>query len=228
MKPSRLISLAIMITTVASPVLAWPGGGVGPSWGGGPYGQGPYGRGWNGGDRGSDSREGKVSVDRFVAPDAKPVLNQSHIAVRAAPGGTGDEREDATFEAAIVDQLAKAGYDTINPDPKGGLVTEVREGRDVVVPEEARHSPVSGEMEAGVSNYGRSFGMGIAVDMTKPRKALVDTRLEARILDRASGRVLWEGRADIITREGDSHWTDTAIAGRLAGALFEHFSGPRP
>ena len=169
-----------------------------------------------------------MSVDRFVAPDAKPALSQSHIAVRAAPGGTGDEREDATFEAAVVDQLAKAGYDTINPDPKGGLITEVHEGRDVVVPEEARHSPVSGEMEAGVSNRGSGFGMALNVDMTKPRKALVDTRLEARILDRASGKVLWEGRADIVTREGDSHWTDTAIAGRLAGALFEHFSGPRP
>ncbi len=226
MKPSRLptLSLLLLAATLATPVLAWQGG----PWGGGPgWGRGSYGSGWDN-DRGSDSREGKVSVDRFLAPDAKPALNQPHIAVTAAPGGTGDEREGATFEAAVIDQLAKAGYDTINPDPHGGLVSEVHVGRDVVVPEEPRHSPVSGEMEAGVSNHGSGLGLGINVDLSKPRKALIDTRLEARILDRVSGKVLWEGRADIVTREGDSHWTDIAVAGRLAGALFEHFPGRRP
>jgi hypothetical protein len=203
--------------------MAWPGDG----WGGGGMGRGGYGQGWNSSGSNSDSREGKVSVDRFVAPDVGTALKQAHIAVVAAPGGTGDEREGATFEAAVVDQLAKSGYDTINPDPNGGLITEVHTARDVVVPEEEKHSPVSGEMEAGVSNRGSYLGGGIAIDLTKPRKALIDTRLEITIRDRVSGKALWEGRADIITREGDSHWSDTAVAGRLAGALFEHFPGPR-
>ncbi len=220
MKSYRLPSLALALAFAAgTPALAWPGG----PWGG----PGPYGPGWNGSGSSRDSREGKVSVDRFVAPDVGSGLKLAHIAVVADPGGTGDEREAATFEAAVVDQLAKAGYDTINPDPRGGLITEVHTGRDVVEPEEERHSPVSGEMEAGVSNRGSGFGLGLSVDLSKPRKALIDTRLEARIRDRASGKVLWEGRADIITREGDSHWTNTAVAGRLAGALFEHFAGPR-
>jgi hypothetical protein len=221
MKPFRLRSLAlvILVATVASPVLAWPGDG----WGGRGMDRGP----WNGGGSSSDSREGKVSVDRFLAPDVGDALKQAHIAVVAAPGGTGDEREGATFEAAVVDQLAKSGYDTINPDPHGGLVTEVHTARDVVEPEEQKHSPVSGEMEAGVSNRGSGFGLGLNIDLTKPRKALIDTRLEITIRDRVSGKALWEGRADIITREGDSHWSDTAVAGRLAGALFEHFPGPK-
>ncbi len=67
------------------------------------------------------------------------------------------------------------------------------------------------------------MGMALAVDLTKPAKALVSTRLMARILDRASGKVLWEGRADIVTRDGDSRWTEQAIATRLAAALFEDF-----
>ncbi len=217
-----LLIVAMIIATAASPVLAWPGG-PGSDWG-----SGFHGSGWNGDGRSDDSREGKVSVDRFVAPDAQPALSQTHIAVTATPGGTGGERIDAIFEAAVVDQLAKAGYDTINSDPKGGLVTEVRTARDVVVPEESRHRPVSGEVEAGASNRGSLFGLGLSINLSKPRKALINTRLETRILDRASGKVLWEGRADIVTREGNARWTDTAIAARLAGALFEHFSGRTP
>jgi len=226
MNSLRLPSLAavMLLAAAAAPVLAWPGGpyGGGPGWGTGGYGQG-----WNGGGSANDSREGRVSVDRFLAPDAGAALKQAHIAVVAAPGGSGDQREGATFEAAVIDQLAKAGYDTINPDPQGGLVTEVRTARDVVEPEETKHSPVSGEMEAGVSNRGSMLGMALNVDLSKPRKALVNTRLEITIRDRASGKALWEGRADIVTREGDSHWSDTAVAGRLAGALFDHFPGPR-
>lgn len=216
MKSLRLpaLSVTLLIAGAASPVLAWPGGG----WGAGGYGTSR---------NAADSREGKVSVDRFLAPDAGMALKQAHIAVVAAPGGTGDEREGATFEAAVIDQLARAGYDTINPDPQGGLITEVHAARDVVEPEEVKHSPVSGEMAAGVSNRGSAFGLGLNVDLTKPRKALIDTRLEITIRDRVTGKALWEGRADIVTREGDSHWTDTAVAGRLAGALFEHFAGPR-
>ena len=71
--------------------------------------------------------------------------------------------------------------------------------------------------------------MAVNIDLSKPRSALISTTLEARIRDRASGRVLWEGRADIATRQGDEHWPATAIATRLAAALFDRFpdrSGP--
>ena len=222
MKPYHLPSLTLALM-IATPALAWPGGG----WGG-PGGPGPYGPDWNRGGSSHDPREGKVSVDHFLNPDATPALKQpAHVAVVAAPDGITDERATATFEAAVVDQLARAGYDTVTPDPQGGLITKVHTGRDIVEPAEEKHSPVSGEMSAGVSNYGSGFGLGLSVDLTKPRQALIDTRLEASISDRASGKLLWAGRADIVTREGDPHWTDTAIAGKLAGALFAHFAGPK-
>ena len=83
--------------------------------------------------------------------------------------------------------------------------------------------PVSGEMAVGVSNRGTMMGLGINIDLTKPKGALVSTRLEARIKDRTSGAVLWEGRADILTRQGDARWSDQKIAERLAAALFEGF-----
>jgi hypothetical protein len=176
----------------------------------------------------SRDREGKVEVSRFLAEGAAAAaLGKGSIAVGAAPadGEAADSREMATFEAAVIDQLARAGYDTATADPAGGQVTELRILHAVIEPEEAPHKPVSGEMEVGVSNRGSMMGMAIAIDMSKPRKALVSTRLEARIRDRASGNVLWEGRADIVTRDGDARWTDQAIAARLAEALFDDFPG---
>ena len=84
---------------------------------------------------------------------------------------------------------------------------------------------LSGEMAVGVSNHGSYQALGLNIDLSKPRKALLSTRLEARIRDKASGAVLWEGRADIATRDGDPKWSDQAIASRLAEALFAGFPG---
>jgi hypothetical protein len=218
-----IVILSLGALALATPAIAGPWGGPGwggPGWGGPGWGDSQ--RGWNRGAS-SDSREGRVNAERFVADGAAADLGKGTVAVVAAPGGSSDGRESATFEAAVLDQLAHAGYQTQVRDGQGGQVAEVHVVRDVVVPEEQKHSPVSGEMEAGVSNRGSMVGMAINVDMTKPRKALVETRLEARIRDRVTGKLLWEGHAQIVTREGDSHWTDNAVAGRLAGALFDHF-----
>ena len=174
------------------------------------------------------AREGKVEVTRFLADGAAAeALGKGTIAVAAAPsnGEAADPRELSTYEAAVIDQLAHAGYDTATHDGAGGQITELRISHDVVVPQEAPHKPVSGEMEVGVGNRGTSMGMAIAIDLSKPRKALVSTRLEARIKDRATGNVLWEGRADIATRDGSERWDDNAIAARLAAALFDGFPG---
>ena len=42
---------------------------------------------------------------------------------------------------------------------------------------EPPHKPVSGEMTMGVSNRGSMMGMAVLVDLTKPDKALISTRL---------------------------------------------------
>lgn len=231
MSQARLPLALLILTAVAgaAPAVARPGDWRAPGWDG---------RGWEGsgerfGDRrygssrrgGLDSREGKVEVSRFVAEDIDlRTLGQGRIGVAAMPGGTADARVGATFEAAVIDQLAKAGYDTMNADPAGGQLAEVSVIHDVIRPEEAKRGPVSGETTIGVGSRGSFMGMAINIDMTKPAKALIATRLVARIRDRATAKVLWEGRADIVTRDGDSRWTQQAIADRLAAALFEDFS----
>jgi len=211
------------VTTVAfvalatSPVLAqrWGYPGMSPyGWG---HARGPVER-----DR---SREGKVEVTRFLADGASAqALGHGSVAVAAAGAGIADDRERATYEAAVIDRLAAAGYDTAAKAGDGGQTVELNIRHAEVEPPEAPHKPVSGSMEVGVSNHGSYTALGLNVDMRKPLKALMSTRLEARIRDH-SGAVLWEGRADIATRAGDPKWTDQAIATKLAGALFSGFPG---
>jgi hypothetical protein len=209
-----------LIAAAATPAVAqrwgYPGGG--------PYG---WGGGWAGpAPRGPDSREGKVEVTRYVAEGtAATQLGHGPVTVVASPNDTSDERERATYEAAVIDRLAGVGYDTATHPGEGGQTVELRILHAEVEPPEAPHKPVSGAMSVGVSNRGSYEALAIGVDLSKPRKALVSTRLEARIRDKATGAVLWEGHADIDTREGDKHWTDQAIASRLAGALFSGFPG---
>jgi hypothetical protein len=212
-------------TVLAAPAMAQRHGG----WGGGMSGGwGPYDRSdsWRS-NRPAGPAEGKVEVTRFMAEDITPdTLAKGTISVGGAPTGSGiDDRELKTFEAAVEDQLATVGYQTAIQAGEGAQIAELRVTHDTVVPEEAPHKPVSGEMEVGVSNRGSMMGMALNIDMSKPRKALISTRLEARIRDKASGKVLWEGRADIITREGSDKWSDTAIASKLSAALFSGFPG---
>ena len=134
-----------------------------------------------------------------------------------APSRTGVALSPATGGGAAP-AAAKAGEE--------GQTVELNIRHAEAEPAEAPHKPVSGEMAVGVSSRGGSYeALGLNIDLSKPRKALLSTRLEARIRDKATGAVLWEGRADIATRDGDPKWTDQAIATKLAGALFAGFPG---
>lgn len=178
---------------------------------------------------GPDSREGIVNVAGFLSRNAIGQLGHGPVTVVAAgndwpENGGGRLLDDQkAFEAAVVSQLVDAGYDTVTPDPDGGQITEIRVLRATLVPQQPKPKPVSGEMSVGVSNRGSMVGVGLAVNLTKPRPALISTRLEARVRDRATGKTLWEGHADMATYEGDDHWNDQAIAERLASVLFKDF-----
>lgn len=234
MLPSRALLLQSAIVAVlglsGTALMAQRGG-----WGGG-WGDNPRwhdASGWRGGSsRSAEQGEGPVQVSRFRAEgDAALALAHGPIAVIAMPEGAeddaehagSDERFNATFEAAVEDRLVHSGYDAATITPTSGQVAEVRVVRIEARPPEAPHKPVSGEVSMGVSNRGTSMGVGIMIDGSKPRGAVISTRLETRIRDRASGQVLWEGRAEMLTREGDKRWTDQAIADKLSAGLFDGF-----
>lgn len=233
MRHSRLArlaaGLALPALAVCAPALARPGfgGGFGGGWGSPGWGMEP----WRGSGLSERARrdgpvEGRVTVARFVAEGgAAEALGKGTISAIGAPSGSGaDSRELATYEAAVIDQLAQIGYKTDIPAGGAAQLVELHISHDEVAPQEIK-KPVSGEATVGVSNRGSMVGLAVAVDLSKPKGALVATRLEARIRDRVSGTVLWEGRADTITREDSDKWSQGAIAARLASALFDRFPG---
>ena len=226
-KAALLQSAFAAALAVSGTALLAQRGGWEDGWDGGPRGGWRSGRG-----QATGSGEGLVQISRFRAEgDAALALAHGPIAVVAMPYDAevdadlaGPERRfSAIFEAAVEDRLVHSGYDAATITPGRGQVAEVRVIRIEARPPEAPHKPVSGEASLGVSNRGTSLGMGILIDGTEPRGAIISTRLETRIRDRASGQVLWEGRAEMLTPAGDQRWTDQTIADKLSAGLFGGF-----
>ena len=225
-RPHTMAGISLVLAAIAAsalPASARPGGWVEPGWGERPSERAPS---WSDHSSRTDSREGRIQVSRFVAEGAAAnALGHGPIVVSSESADTNfaAPADRAVFEAAVIDQLVHAGYDTAMQNPDGGQIAELRVTRQVLVPAEAPRKPVSGEAAMEVGNRGTAYGMAIAVDMTKPLPALVSTRLEARIRDRATNKVLWEGRAEVAAREGDAHWSNATIASKLSEALFDKF-----
>lgn len=166
----------------------------------------------------------KIDVTAYRAADAEALLGKGRIVVSRSQGEPGDDSDGKlpVYEAAVIDELARRGYDTATAqDP--GQIAEIGVSHSEVMPEEAPHKKVSGEMSTTISNHGSGFGMALAIDLSKPAKAIIGTRLDLRIRDKASGRVLWEGHAEGEAREGDGGLDNGAMAARLASALLKKF-----
>ncbi len=213
------MSVRTVLVAASLPTVAFAGAAIAqPAWGpmGPPaaYRSDPY--------LGADPREGKIQTAQFVAnsPTAR-ALGHGSIKVFSAPGTMTLGSEDFTYQAAVTDQLGRAGY-TTGPTADG-QIAELVVKHSLVQPPEPPHSPVAGEVGVGGGNRGSGIGVAIALDFSKPRTALIATRLDARIRDHATNEILWEGHAEVLTRDGDKHWTTQALATRLAAALFKGF-----
>lgn len=222
---ARFPLLFLTITAIAAPVLTATAHARPGEWGRSPgYGD-PWGmeRAPSRRTSSADPREGRVDVSRFVARDGAALLDPGPMRIVSLAGGTDDEATRAIYEAALVDQLVRAGYDTMAPAADDGRVIEMRIVRDVLTPAEGKKNPVSGTATVGVSNRGSMMGMAVNVDLSDPKKALLSTRLELHVRAAPNGPVLWEGHATLATRDEDENWGEADIANRLAAALFDGF-----
>jgi hypothetical protein len=86
----------------------------------------------------------KIEVTAFRAADAGERLGKGRIVVgRPATAADDTGGKLPVYEAAVIDELARRGYDTANAaDP--GQIAEIGVSHSVAMPEEAPHKKVSG------------------------------------------------------------------------------------
>ncbi|WP_338467125.1 DUF4136 domain-containing protein [Novosphingobium sp. ZN18A2] len=164
-----------------------------------------------------------VTVASFRAADAEGVLGHGGIVASSDPADSGLESRLPVYEHAVMDALGRIGYQVGAEETGRGQVAEITVSHHEVRPPEPPHKPVSGAMSTMFSNRGSGVGLALNIDLSKPKGALVATKLEVRIRDRASGKVLWEGRAETATTEKDGDLDHGKIADRLVTALFKGF-----
>ena len=170
-----------------------------------------------------DPREGKIQVQTFAASTpAAGVLGHGSIVIAASPAGQDVGYEQGAFQTALADQLTRSGYQT----GPGSQVVEFVVTHELLQPPERRRNPVSGGAAIEGGTYGSGVGLGLSIDLSKPLKALIATRLEVRIRNSATQELLWQGRAEVLAREGDKHWAGPLMAQRLSAALFRGFPHP--
>jgi hypothetical protein len=177
-----------------------------------------------------DPREGKVQVQTFAAT-TPAVAGLGHGPITINTGGDGPDM--GLFEAALADQLSHAGYQV--GAPGAGQTLDLTVTRQIIQPPEPPHSPIRGGVDVGVGiggggrhygSYDSGVGLGIGIDLSKPLSALISTEVDVRIQDATTHELLWQGRAELVSREADKRWRPDAIAGKLTAALFRNFPQP--
>lgn len=165
---------------------------------------------------------GPVEVTRFHVPDTA-ALGRGAISVEAAPGISAGSLEWQAYRAAVLHQLALAGYSDAGPG-RGAQVAQVRLERRTYRPERNR-SPVSVGVGGSTGSYGSGLGVGIGLDLSGRPPEQVETELGVTIKDRAGGRTLWEGRASFRVRASSPLAQSDLGAAKVAEALFKGFPG---
>ena len=166
---------------------------------------------------------GPVEVTRFHLPDTAR-LGHGSIAVEPAPGTPADSLEFRSYAEAVERQLTLLGYTDPPTGSASAQVAVVKVERDTY--RQARSgSPVSVGVGGSTGSYGSGVGVGIGLNLSGPPPEQVQTRLSVTIRDRASGEVLWEGRASFTVRASSPMATTQLGAAKLAEALFKDFPG---
>lgn len=166
---------------------------------------------------------GPVEVTRFVAPDRMAQLGKGTVFVEGMTDGGGDSFELAPYKAAVAAELARLGY--TESDRAGATqVAQVSVAKGVIAAGDKR-GPVSVGVGGSTGSYGSGVGMGIGINLGGGPKDRIGTDLSVRLVEKASGASLWEGRATFQPPENSPLARGTANAQTVAAALFRDFPG---
>jgi len=163
---------------------------------------------------------GPVEVARFHLPDTAG-LGHGTIAVTAGPGMAQGDLELQTYETAVERKLGALGYSPASPD-QAEQIAQIRIARSEI--DDGVNTTHVGVSAAG-STHASAMGIGVAIPIGPRNARRTATDLAMVIRDRASGKVLWEGRAS-FTVSSTSPLAQTALAApKLAEALLSNFPG---
>ena len=167
-----------------------------------------------------------VDVTRFHNAQTAPIVPGS-VVIEANVTDEGHSRsiEYATYSAALLRELQRVGFS----EARDGAGDSKYVARYTI--ERARigaggsRSPVSVGVGGSTGSYGSGVGVGIGINLGGRPKDKIATELSVRITERASGTVVWEGRASVEAKEGSPASQPGLAAAKLAEALFRDFPG---
>ena len=167
-----------------------------------------------------------VDVTRFHNAQVAPIIPGTvRIQANVTEEGDGRSLEYGTYSAALLRELQRVGFAEARDNPdKSEYVARYTIDRAVLSAGGAR-SPVSVGVGGSTGSYGSGVGLGIGINLGGRPKDKIVTELSVRISSRASGNVVWEGRASIEAKQGSPAAQPGLAAAKLAEALFRDFPG---
>ncbi len=170
---------------------------------------------------------GPVEVTRFHEPATLSQLGNTTLFVESAPSSPGRFAENslelAPYRAAVAEELSRFGYRETDR-ASANHVADVRLDRYVLGRGGGR-SPVSVGVGGSTGTYGSGLGLGLGINLGGGSGEEVVTELGVTIRDKASGRALWEGRANFEVDTNSPLADARANADAVAYALFREFPG---
>ncbi|MEO0033086.1 MAG: hypothetical protein RIS94_2844 [Pseudomonadota bacterium] len=164
-----------------------------------------------------------VEVTRFHTPESILGVTQGAAAVVAAEGMDPQSLETRSWVTAVQHEVAALCLGAATPGAADRTV-EVRVDRQTSRSERTRN-PVSVGVGGSTGGWHSGVGLGVGFSFGGGPKERVFTRLSVTIRDRATGRALWEGRAENTENAKDKRAGVDIAAPRLAHALFAGFPG---
>jgi len=163
---------------------------------------------------------GPVEVARFHLPDTT-ALGHGSMAVTAGPGMDPGSLEIQSYQTAIARKLGALGYTPASVDT-ADQIAQIRIARSQI--DDGLNTTRLGASAAG-STHASVVGLGVAIPLGRASTRRIGTDLAVVIRDRASGKVLWEGRASFAVAATSPLAQTQLGAPRLADALFANFPG---
>lgn len=155
------------------------------------------------------------------------MTERGSIAVEPLPGAGAASIEFKTYAAAVESELLRLGYTSPAPGTTPAFLATVAFTR-APRPLPPKRSPISIGVGGGGISGGRGGGVGLGGGVNFPvggarnREGIV-TELSVRI--RHGADAIWEGQAQSLTEVTAADADASAIATRLAHALFARFPG---